>query len=132
MSKKYVSVIIFVVVAVIIVIAITALMPSAIQNPATSGTSANVETINSNTGTTGAKTYSLADVMRHNVKTDCWTTINGAVYDVTSWISEHPGGTQAVVGLCGIDGSDAFNGQHGGERRPASELASFRIGDLAK
>ena len=52
------------------------------------------------------------------------------MYDVTSWISQHPGGEQAILGLCGIDSSDAFNGQHGGQRRPATELASFKIGIL--
>jgi cytochrome b involved in lipid metabolism len=100
--------------------------------------SAGVETTNPNTPatagtpTTGAKTYTRADVAKHNVQTDCWTTVNGGVYDVTTWIKQHPGGAQAIIGLCGIDGSDAFNGQHGGERRPASELALFKIGDLAK
>jgi cytochrome b involved in lipid metabolism len=70
--------------------------------------------------------------MKHNSKADCWTTINGGVYNVSAWIAKHPGGAEAIIGLCGIDGSDAFNGQHGGERRPATELAGFKIGDLAK
>lgn len=144
MSKKYISVIIFVVVALAIAVIIAALMPSATTNPATTGTSAGIETTNPNSsgtvttpsnstnGTVGSKTYTLADVAKHNVQTNCWTTVNGGVYDVTTWIKQHPGGAQAIIGLCGIDGSDAFNGQHGGERRPASELASFKIGDLAK
>ncbi len=74
--------------------------------------------------------YTMADVAKHNKSSDCWTVINGGVYNVTSWINEHPGGSEAILGLCGIDGSDAFNGQHGGERRPANELASFKIGTL--
>ena len=80
--------------------------------------------------TTTAGQYTLATVATHNSQSSCWTTINGSVYDVTSWISQHPGGEQAILGLCGIDGSDAFNGQHGGQRRPATELASFKIGIL--
>jgi cytochrome b involved in lipid metabolism len=78
------------------------------------------------------KNYTLADVKLHNTKASCWTSINGSVYDVTSWISQHPGGSAAIVGLCGIDGSSAFSGQHGGQARPASELASFKIGVLVK
>ena len=74
--------------------------------------------------------YTLADVAKHSNKSDCWTTINGGVYNVTSWINQHPGGEQAIIGLCGIDGSSAFNGQHGTQKRPASELASFKIGIL--
>ena len=76
--------------------------------------------------------YSMTEVATHNNKSDCWTTINGGVYNVTSWISQHPGGEQAIIGLCGIDGSGAFNGQHGGQSRPESELATFKIGTLKK
>ena len=79
-----------------------------------------------------AKEYTLAEVMTHNKKADCWTTINGGVYEVTSWIDQHPGGQQAIIGLCGIDGSAAFNGQHGEQARPAAELVSFKIGTLKK
>ena len=78
-----------------------------------------------------AKTYTLADVAQHTNQSSCWTTINGKVYDVTAWISKHPGGSRAILGLCGKDGSSAFNGQHGGQGRPASELATFIIGDLS-
>lgn len=80
----------------------------------------------------GAKTYTMADVAKHNSGTSCWTAINGGVYDVTSWINQHPGGAQAILSLCGIDGSAAFNGQHGGQARPESELATFKIGTLVK
>ena len=81
------------------------------------------------TGTT-LTAYTLADVKLHNTSTNCWTTINGSVYNVTSWIGQHPGGSAAIISLCGIDGSSAFNGQHGVQARPASELASFKIGVL--
>lgn len=74
--------------------------------------------------------YTLATVATHNSTSSCWAAINGSVYDVTSWINQHPGGPQAILSLCGTDGSVAFNGQHGGDRRPASELASFRIGAI--
>lgn len=79
-----------------------------------------------------AKTYTLATVAKHATASSCWTAINGKVYDVTSWIDQHPGGREAILSLCGTDGSSAFNDQHGGQRRPAQELASFYIGNLAK
>ena len=84
------------------------------------------------TPVTTAGTYTLAQIATHNTQASCWTTINGSVYNVTTWINQHPGGAQAILGLCGIDGSGAFNGQHGGQRRPASELASFKIGTLVQ
>jgi cytochrome b involved in lipid metabolism len=92
--------------------------------------------VNANTsassGTTSLKSYTLADVKLHNNASNCWTTVNGSVYNVTSWINQHPGGSAAIMGTCGIDASAAFNGQHGGQARPASELASFKIGVLVK
>ncbi len=80
--------------------------------------------------TASTTAYSLADVAAHNNKTDCWTAINGNVYDVTAWISKHPGGSDAIIYLCGKDGTAAFAGQHGDKRRPANELAGFKIGTL--
>ncbi len=87
--------------------------------------------LNVSVGVTGT-TYAMADVAAHNSGASCWTAINGGVYDVTSWIKQHPGGQQAILSLCGTDGSAAFNGQHGGQARPASELATFKIGTLAQ
>lgn len=85
------------------------------------------------TGTTsGAKTFTMADVAAHNSQSSCYTTINGSVYDVTSWINQHPGGAEAILSLCGKDGTAAFTQQHGGQRRPEAELATFKIGVLAK
>ena len=110
----------------------------------TGTTSAPHETTNpgTTTGTTGTTTttttgavsgtYTMANVAKHNSASSCWTTINGGVYDVTAWINQHPGGRQAILSLCGTDGSAAFNDQHGGQRRPESELASFKIGTLAQ
>ena len=85
----------------------------------------------SSTTAGAAASYSLADVAAHATQSSCWTAINGKVYDVTNWISQHPGGAQAILGLCGKDGSDAFNGKHGGQARPATELATFIIGTLS-
>ena len=80
--------------------------------------------------TDNATMFTLADVSAHKDKTSCWTAINGSVYDLTSWIAQHPGGEQMILGLCGTDGSAAFNTQHGGQAQPATELAHFKIGAL--
>ena len=82
------------------------------------------------TTTTTTASYSLADISTHNSSTSCWTTIGGKVYNLTSWINQHPGGRQAILSLCGTDGTAAFNDQHGGQARPAQELKSFLIGTL--
>jgi cytochrome b involved in lipid metabolism len=74
--------------------------------------------------------YTMADVAQHTSKTSCWTAINGSVYDITSYIPRHPGGERNTLKLCGVDGTATFEGQHGGESKPESILASLRIGAL--
>lgn len=78
---------------------------------------------------TGAN-YSLADVAKHNNVNDCWSAVNGGVYDLTSWVSRHPGGPQAIMSMCGTDASSAFNGQHSGSRRAQAALVLLKIGNL--
>ncbi len=81
---------------------------------------------------TASKSYTRADVAQHSLASSCWTVINEKIYDVTKWIEQHPGGPEAILGLCGKDGSSAFNGQHGGQPRPTSELASFYIANITQ
>ncbi len=88
--------------------------------------------ISTSTQSSSVKSYTIADVSKHTVATDCWSAINNKVYDLTQWINKHPGGSKAILSICGKDGSAAFNGQHGGQKRPASELAGFDIGVLIK
>ncbi|HEU0080917.1 MAG TPA: cytochrome b5-like heme/steroid binding domain-containing protein [Candidatus Paceibacterota bacterium] len=76
--------------------------------------------------------YTLAEVAAHKDAASCWTVVSGGVYDVTRWIGQHPGGREAILSLCGKDGTSAFLGQHDGERRPAAELATFKIGSVSR
>ncbi len=80
--------------------------------------------------TTTVKIYILAEVQAANTGSKCWSVVSGSVYNLTSWISQHPGGQAAILSLCGKDGTAAFQGQHGEQVRPLSELAGFKIGIL--
>lgn len=83
------------------------------------------------TGMTVASGIALRDqVASHNTRQSCWTIINGNVYDLTSWVPQHPGGEDAILRLCGKDGSGIFNRQHGGQARQAAVLAGFKIGSI--
>ncbi|MCR4333631.1 MAG: cytochrome b5 domain-containing protein [Patescibacteria group bacterium] len=73
-----------------------------------------------------------AEVAAHGSRESCWSTINGNVYDLTSWIPQHPGGEQAILQLCGTDGSGKFNRQHGGAPKQAAVLFGFKIGVAAQ
>ena len=74
--------------------------------------------------------FTSADVAKHNTEGDCWSSINGNVYNLTQWIAQHPGGERGIIRLCGKDGSSAFNGQHGGQGQPMEALSQFSIGTL--
>jgi len=78
------------------------------------------------------KTYSFEEVQTHNSKQSCWSVIRGKVYDLTSWISNHPGGEKAILNICGKDGTDLFIKQHGGKEKPEKILEGFEIGALKK
>ena len=75
--------------------------------------------------------YTLANVSTHNTASNCWSAVDGKVYNLTNWISQHPGGAAEITAMCGVDASAAFSGQHAGARKPAQELAAFYLGDLA-
>ncbi len=87
------------------------------------------ETLSSASGSANG-TITMAEVATHNSASDCWSAIDGKVYNLTAWIERHPGGAVVIKALCGKDGSAGFNGQHQGQRRPADELARFLVGDL--
>ena len=74
--------------------------------------------------------YRMSEVAEHNTQQDCWAAVDGDVYDLTSWISRHPGGADKIIPLCGTDASAAFRNQHGSQERPNQQLTSFRIGTL--
>ena len=78
------------------------------------------------------KTYTMTEVAQHANTESCWSVVRGGVYNLTSWISQHPGGEKAILDMCGQDATDDFNGKHGGQPRPESELVGFKIGVLAK
>jgi cytochrome b involved in lipid metabolism len=74
--------------------------------------------------------YTMADVKKFNSRTKCWTAISGNVYDLTSWISAHPGGAGAITFLCGTDGTNAYKAQHEGQSRPTIRLSQYLLGPL--
>jgi len=79
---------------------------------------------------TGETTFTPEQIQTHNSAVSCYVAIAGQVYDLTTWINQHPGGPERILNICGTDATVAFNAQHSGQRRPAEELAHFRIGRL--
>jgi cytochrome b involved in lipid metabolism len=74
--------------------------------------------------------YTIQDVSQHNSKDSCWTVVRGEVFDLTQWISRHPGGPEKILNICGKDGTKAFVNKHGSQEKPESILEGFKIGKL--
>lgn len=55
---------------------------------------------------------SYDEVKKHNTKSDCWVIVHGKVYDVSDFISEHPGGIAVILKYAGKDATKAFDPIH--------------------
>ena len=99
--------------------------------PSTSAATTAAAAPTSTAPATTAGGYTLAQVQQHATASSCWTVVSGGVYDVTSWIAQHPGGSGPILGLCGKDGTAAFAAQHGTVGRAVNELKQFKIGSVA-
>ena len=72
----------------------------------------------------------LDEVKKHNSADDCWSIIDGNVYDLTNWVNSHPGGSSRITSICGKDGSSNFLGQHSNSNSAKSQLNRFELGKL--
>lgn len=74
----------------------------------------------------------MTEVASHNTAESCYAVVKDSVYDLTEWISKHPGGAGAIEGMCGTDATAAFEGKHGGSEDIAKTLEKFKIASLQK
>ena len=47
--------------------------------------------------------FTREEVFQHRKKDDCWIILEGEVYNVTSWLTKHPGGARIVLHYGGED-----------------------------
>lgn len=128
--------IIFGVVAVVIIAGGIFFMTKKPADKTTSNNSTNESSSSVN------KSFTKSEVAAHNSKDDCWTIINGNVYDLTKFIPGHPGG-QEILKACGKDGTVLFttrttsDGQKVGSgtshsSNASSQLDSLKIGTVGQ
>jgi len=45
-------------------------------------------------------------VEKHNSEKDCWIILFDEVYDLTSFLADHPGGCESILLLAGKDATE--------------------------
>lgn len=77
----------------------------------------------------------LGEIARHAAAEDCWMAINGVVYDITSYIPDHPSNPRIVLPWCGKEATEAYRTKTCGRPHSAeadSLLKKYRIGAVEK
>jgi len=78
------------------------------------------------------KLIAMDEVEKHRSEDDCWIVMDGIVYDVSSYLRDHPGGSAALLSATRIPSADLsalFRSIHGGD---AYEITGrFAIGYVA-
>ncbi|KAG6455931.1 hypothetical protein O3G_MSEX009473 [Manduca sexta] len=76
-----------------------------------------------------AKVITLGEVKKHNSDKSVWMVIHNDVYDVTSFLEEHPGGPESLLEVAGEDATGPF--EDVGHSADARELLTkYKIGTL--
>ena len=85
--------------------------PTPALSQGTTNILANGTTTTSNP-TSKRSVLTLAQVSQHNSPSDCYLIIKGVVYDVSSYINRHPGGSNNIVSSCGTEVTGIFASIH--------------------
>lgn len=84
--------------------------------------------------TQAASTYTLSQVAEHNTPSNCWMVIEGNVYDLTNYLSEHDDKLD-IRSWCGQDATADYNTKAGKNKDHSSKaddlLKNYMIGTLA-
>ncbi|AAW46114.2 oxidoreductase, putative [Cryptococcus deneoformans JEC21] len=76
--------------------------------------------------------YSLAEVAKHNTRVSTLCTYNGKVYDLTSFLDDHPGGDDIILSYAGQDIGKVMSDEdiHQHSRAAYEMLEEFEVGEL--
>lgn len=81
----------------------------------------------------GQLTLDMAEIAKHSTVKDCWLLISNKIYNVSNYLTAHPGGVSAISPYCGKEATRSFQTKDLG--RPHSSYANqlltdYYIGDL--
>lgn len=77
------------------------------------------------------KFYSLSEVARRNgkIEKEIWIVYKDSVYNVTSYLDRHPGGSELILECAGKDCTKDFNSV-GHSLDAFKDLKSLKVGEL--
>jgi len=75
------------------------------------------------------KSFSKEEIAKHNKAGDLWMTLHGKVYDVSSFMEDHPGGPEILMGVGGKDATQDFEDVFHSEKA-RSMAEKYLIGDV--
>lgn len=70
------------------------------------------------------------EVAAHAAKDDCWVIIHGKAYDVTDFLSEHPGGLAIILKYAGKDATKAFDPIHPSDTLTKYLPEKYHLGEV--
>ena len=71
--------------------------------------------------------YTIVEISTHNTYDDCWIYANKCVYDVTTFIKQHPGGLNSIIKYAGEDCSYHYTFH---SKTGKAEWGKYKIGQL--
>jgi len=74
------------------------------------------------------KTFTMAEVEKHNSEDSVWIVVDKKVYDATSYLEDHPGGGDSILLVGGEDATEEFLAIH--SEKAKAMLAEYYIGDV--
>jgi cytochrome b involved in lipid metabolism len=78
------------------------------------------------------RAISAAEVARHATPQDCWMAIRGSVYDLTSYLPDHPSRPEIIEPWCGKEATQAYETKGRPHSSAADQLLpAHRIGAFA-
>ncbi|PWA49245.1 cytochrome b5, heme-binding site-containing protein [Artemisia annua] len=75
------------------------------------------------------KLYTMKEASEHNSAGDCWVVIDGKVYDVSSYLDDHPGGDDVLLQATGKDATEEFE-DAGHSKTAREQMETFCVGEL--
>lgn len=81
---------------------------------------------------TDKSTLTATEVAKHTTDKDCWTIVEGNVYDITPYIPNHPGGKANIMRACGTDATAMFTTSAGRahSQRAQDLLQNYLVGSV--